>query len=223
MSLKEPIKAEISIPFISICTIICILCCTILFYQTYCLKRAPRSSATPNAGDHLVTICVISCTLCTISDLTRWIIGTASHKGIFSSPLNQIMTIADGFYYIACICFYSIAVSRIYYAFKDSFYEISSRLIKFFIILISISGIAGLWHIIMASIQPKNGSQDFFQIYGIPAIIVLSINDFILNTGLISIRSLSIFMISLKCINLHIFGFTAFDGNKIRVNESVDV
>ena len=188
----EPrIDAEISIPLISICVLICTISTVILISQIYGTKRlerqssrGPRASKQNNTGDHLVAICVIASTLCEYGDLTRWIISYPQNKSPFFYPLNQIMTIADLFYYIACISFYSIAVSRIYYAFQGSAYEISSRVIRLYMSLIIISVLAGLWHCVVASIQPEHGQDQFFAKYGVPAIVVLMINDFLLNAGL---------------------------------------
>ena len=110
---------EICITFIAICAALCTTCCIILLYQLH------GSGDIHICTKILLTLCTMGSTLCTSSDLVRWIFCYTTHQSLFSFPLNQILSLADLFYYIGCISFYLIAISRIYYAFRNSYYEIS--------------------------------------------------------------------------------------------------
>ena len=191
--MEAVVYSELSIPWISVGAIICIACLIILSYQLYCTTEWKANSESLNDEERnnarlsrsLIMTCVIASTLCQICDLTRWVSCYALNKSLFYYPLHQIMASSDLFYYIGCISFYSIAVSRIYFAFYGSHYAIKRVWINLYLFLLMISIIAAIFYCIIVALQPKQNPDQFFITYNTPTVIILSLNDFILNVTLL--------------------------------------
>ena len=182
--MAQPFGTNTAIIVITICLIITTIISLRLWYQL-----SNQTSQTQKLTVMLIKLCVITSTLCIYCDETRYIICAIWNQSEVFYPMNQIMSLADLFYYIGGVSFYSLAIYRLYISFYDTIYSIRPCVIKFFITLIIIQALGAAYYCIIVALQPGNETDkninNFFLKYTTISTIIMMTNDFILNLSLL--------------------------------------
>ncbi len=212
-------NAYIAIPLISICAVICTISTLVLLYQAYCQNTGNErdqilSTKTKPYFNFLLFICFLASTLCEYCDLTRWIIAIKTGKGLFFTPLNQSMAIANFFHQVGAFSFYIIAMARVYDCCKTTYYPINKRLMIGYTFFIVIGSITAMYYVIIVAIQPPHDTYYFFPKYNTPAMIMLMIIDFLLNATLFILFIYKLNqLLTQRLIKDSIYSFGSIDDN----------
>eukprot|EP01084_Bolivina_argentea_P182223 314628_1 len=180
-----------AIPYLGICLLVATFVCTASYCQLCCVHASKKANKIiADFGDSLNLkpifrnthlFCITTSVLCIAMDWSKFIVcGFILNTGgnIWPSSVNQYYAAADGFYYAGSISFYVIAFLKPYDIFRNTKYEIKSYIYCLFTTFILISAITAIYYVFAVVYFIP-----FFR-YDIPAIIILTVNDFILNTGL---------------------------------------
>eukprot|EP01084_Bolivina_argentea_P197046 337728_1 len=131
---------------------------------------------------NLTITSIIAFCLTSFTDIIHMFIHMMEHKS-FSSPIEpKISGIADMFYYIGDITFYTLLLCRVYHVFAQTQFKLSKITIYIFCIQLIISFLAAIWHTLVVAFFYHSWEQWVQR--GMPATYVLSANDFLLNVSL---------------------------------------
>lgn len=174
--------------FLSICGSYLLFC---TLWLLYCLFFKPRTSKhkeyeEEESLDKFYIYTSISCMIFSLAtslcDLSHAIEAYTRKWTMFDLRLNHITATADVFFVCSMTAVYLFMIGRVYYTFKDSYFQLSNKLTIFFLILIFMNFI--IWSIYIGLLLGEtNFDEAVKNIRNLE--IALLIVDFVLNISLL--------------------------------------